>query len=422
MPPTITYLSNMSEKLKNVEYYVIDEISMVGAEMLFHLHLVLQKIHNNVLLLGGKHIICLGDFMQLNPVGTTCIFEKPNYNEKEKITNGYSVWLEISKNVIVLKEQIRAKGDQEFQKILKSARNHFVDKDEIMILKKRIVNVKKLDQFEKIDWVEAPIIVTRNEYREELNLLKLSYYCKEKCLTEILISAKDHFDGDHILNREIFEKIKRSRHKDYLNFPRVIHIALKCTVVLTKNINVEIGLTNGCVGVILDIWIKRETKLHCSNSAQNRRYLTEPPIIIFQPNKINEKLKKYKFKGLELYPEGCVPIVPINTYFNIRWNEKGISKLLKVTRLQLPLNLGYAFTDYKVQGKTLDQAIIDFSIPNSDEGTLDKNSPYMMLSRVKKLNSIVILRDFKDNLFNSKIQKNLKDEIERELKNDISNK
>ena len=59
-----------------------------------------------------------------------------------------------------------------------------------------------------------------------------------------------------------------------------------------------------------------------------------------------------------------------------------------VTRSQLPLLPEYAFTDYKSQGRTLDKAIVDLQTAKNLQ------SVYVMLSRVRSLSGLAILRPF----------------------------
>ena len=76
-------------------------------------------------------------------------------------------------------------------------------------------------------------------------------------------------------------------------------------------------------------------------------------------------------------------------------------------RWQLPLTPAFAFTDYKCQGQTLKKVIIDLAGDNS------KNSTYVMLSRVQKLEDLLILRPFKDSALNTQLSPALSAEFQR---------
>ena len=65
--------------LKNLKVLIIDEISMVKADMLYQLDLRLQEIkEKNGVPFGGVSIFCFGDIMQLQPVCGKYIFDRPS--------------------------------------------------------------------------------------------------------------------------------------------------------------------------------------------------------------------------------------------------------------------------------------------------------------------------------------------------------
>ena len=80
-----------------------------------------------------------------------------------------------------------------------------------------------------------------------------------------------------------------------------------------------------------------------------------------------------------------IPIFPSSTSFMYA-SECG--KTFKVTRCQVPLLPAYAYTDYKSQGRSLRYAVVDIA------GCRTLQSVYVMLSRVKTLEGLAILRPF----------------------------
>ena len=65
--------------LKNLKVIIIDEISMVKADMLYQLDLRLQEIKEKIgVPFGGVAIFCFGDLMQLQPVCGKYIFDRPS--------------------------------------------------------------------------------------------------------------------------------------------------------------------------------------------------------------------------------------------------------------------------------------------------------------------------------------------------------
>ena len=62
------FFSQTNTRLKKVETIIIDEISMVSAELLDFISNIFARIHNNALPFGGINVIVVGDLYQLLPV------------------------------------------------------------------------------------------------------------------------------------------------------------------------------------------------------------------------------------------------------------------------------------------------------------------------------------------------------------------
>ncbi|KAG2738883.1 hypothetical protein P692DRAFT_20757346 [Suillus brevipes Sb2] len=87
-----------------------------------------------------------------------------------------------------------------------------------------------------------------------------------------------------------------------------------------------------------------------------------------------------------------------------------------VTRNQLPLTPAYAFTDYRSQGQTISNAIIDIATPPS--GGLSPFNVYVALSRGHGRENIRLLRNFDEKLFTTHPSEYLRIEDQRIMKLD----
>jgi hypothetical protein len=103
-------------------------------------------------------------------------------------------------------------------------------------------------------------------------------------------------------------------------------------------------------------------------------------------------------------PPDTVPIVPTRTPF--RYQGQADGPFYGISRLQLPLLPAYSYTDYKSQGRSLDHAIVDLASANSLQGA------YVMLSRVRSLSGLAILRPFSW----KRIEQHLSEEMRTEMK------
>ena len=69
---------------------------------------------------------------------------------------------------------------------------------------------------------------------------------------------------------------------------------------------------------------------------------------------------------------------------------------MAVQRTQFPITGAYAFTDYRSQGQTISQAIIDIAPPS--RGSLNLFNLYVALSQCPEREHIQLLRGFKPDM------------------------
>src|SRR6267154_3638854 len=99
------------------------------------------------------------------------------------------------------------------------------------------------------------------------------------------------------------------------------------------------------------------------------------------------KLNRTKAKHLENLEPGVIPLVPMQRTFRVMTG--GREEV--VTRRQLPLTPAYTFTDYRSQGQTIENTIINIGTPPS--GELTPFSIYVALSRGHGRENIRLHRD-----------------------------
>ncbi len=85
---------------------------------------------------------------------------------------------------------------------------------------------------------------------------------------------------------------------------------------------------------------------------------------------------------------------------------------ISVTSRNCLANLAYALTDYKCQGKTYCNAIIDLRAPPGAQ--TDPHSPYVLLSRLKSMDGLLILRSFDLDVFNKPLSPQLLAQLAKE--------
>ena len=133
-------LNSLRCSLGKLKLLVIDEISMVGADMLHCIHRRLQEITGNYdFHFGGVSILAVGDLYQLPPVMQSFIFKDPS----DCYASLYgSLWKKNFK-LIEHTEPMRHKEDVDFSSTLLRVRKKEHTENDIMKLKTRLCSDSK---------------------------------------------------------------------------------------------------------------------------------------------------------------------------------------------------------------------------------------------------------------------------------------
>lgn len=120
----------LRDEWKNVELLLVDEISLVGAQLLCDLDLILRCVREVDDWFGGINIIFAGDFFQLPPVQATPLYKpissasnKGPRHAQVREHHGRIAWKQVD-TVIELTEQKRMEGDKEFAEAVLRLRLH----------------------------------------------------------------------------------------------------------------------------------------------------------------------------------------------------------------------------------------------------------------------------------------------------------
>lgn len=146
-----------------IKRLIIDEISMVRADVFHAMDLMLRYIRGNGLPFGGLQVIAVGDFYQLPPVLTGN--EKTVFNTKFHSTFSFETeaWREANFLTVDLDEVVRQE-DKEFVRILNSIRVGAPEaQDNIVELNHRGLNQSNIDE----NWIMlATTNADANTYNE----------------------------------------------------------------------------------------------------------------------------------------------------------------------------------------------------------------------------------------------------------------
>ncbi len=130
-------LNSLRTKLSKLTLLIIDEVSMVGANMLLEIHKRLQQIKAVLpdIAFGGVSILAVGDLYQLPPVGQSPIFSTVN-DSYAKLYRSGSLWVD-EFQMTELDEIMRQRDDTAFCELLCRVRTAECTSHDLSILKSR---------------------------------------------------------------------------------------------------------------------------------------------------------------------------------------------------------------------------------------------------------------------------------------------
>lgn len=375
---------------------------MIGCGLLYEISRALSVAKENAASFRGINVIFAGDFAQLPPVGYKRLYTNLIHRQKkgshltasEKDVIGKLLWLSI-RNVVVLKEVWRQKVQEGHDAVQVNAMNMFVDllvrlregrctDEDYQLLCTRLVgNVQPEWSSEK--WKRTPMIVSQNEAKDVLNNAATVAFAKRSGRELHWYYAIDRHDGKTLRDRDLLQHL-RSLNSSVTNYRQgKLPLVVGMPVMVTSNFDVEGGVVNGCAGTLVSIryWVDSEGERHALSCV----------------------IRSNTFRGDALPTLQEHDAVAIADDKPIRFVHPASGKKCTIKRFQLPVLPAFAMTAHKSQGLTLPSAMIDL------ESCRGLESPYVMISRVKSLDDLLIMRPFAKD----RICRRLSEDVRREL-------
>ena len=366
-------LNTLRTKLSHLMLLIVDEVSMVGANMLLEIHRRLQQIkgvsHDAVF--GNVSILAVGDLYQLPPVGQAPLFNTVSDCYAQLCGSG-SLWVD---HFLMheLTQVMRQRGDQAFSELLCRVRTNTCTADDIKILKSREIAADSANYP-----TQALHVYRLNADVDERNTNMLDSIAPQNA--QFAIKAIDSVAGQthHISLTSLSDKRSETG-----GLHGTLKLAVGARVMLTTNVDVSDGLVNGARGEVVHIVT--------NNSSEVTSILVK-----FDNNRVG-------LKSIQTSPHRArfANGVPLSKH-EVVFFAKG-KRGSEIKRLQFPLTLAWATTIHKVQGLTLDEIVVDMK-----GGRFSPGQAYVALSRVKTLAGLHILH------FNAKAIKKSTD-VENEM-------
>ena len=212
-------------RIRNTDILIIDEISMLSAELFEKINEILKVVRGNCKLFGGIQVILTGDFFQLLPV-----FKN---KEDTRLLIESDIFLSnfTEKNTIQLIKNYRQENDIQYAELLQRLRKGDHTFKDIELLKSRIT----------LDVPETVIrLVPLNALANRINEVELKKINNTNTKTFIPNFTKDQCK---YLRYELERQFK-SKNLD------ILKLKVGARVMLVKNLDVQKGLINGSLGTI----------------------------------------------------------------------------------------------------------------------------------------------------------------------------
>lgn len=318
---------------KRIETIVIDEISMVRADLIDAVDVFLRNARKNPLPFGGVQMIFIGDIYQLPPVLTES--DKAVFYEEYKYESPYFFDANVFKRNDYIMDFIELstiyrQSDAEFINLLNAVRNNRLLHNDILKLNARY----DPDFYPDKDSGYISLCTTN----KDANLIN------EKNI-EAIESAE--YTSECVIEGEIQSN----------QFPADEYLILKeGAQIIFLNNDAQRRWVNGSIGHIVLI------------------HTTEHFLLV----SVNEDIVKVEPHTWE-----------ISKYVI---EEGELKRKMLGSFTQFPLRLAWAITIHKSQGKTFDRVIIDFG-----RGTFAHGQAYVALSRCKSLDGISFRKKLKKN-------------------------
>ena len=317
--------------LKRTNILIIDEVSMVRPDMLDAIDMLSKQARDNPHEpFGGLQVILIGDLCQLPP-----IIKQNVYNIFEDIY-GY-------KNTYFFDSFAYKEGD--FTKIELSKVYRQEDPDLIT----NLINIRQnKDIYNTIQYFNTAKFTDINDTKFALTITPYN----------AIADSINHQKLSQIQNYEMTYECQTSGSFDNIKdtpSPALLKLRIGALVIFNKNNNQQ-NYINGTSGIVEDL---------------KEEYIK---VRIIKENRVIEVRREEWVNLTYDYDEETGKIT-----------EKETGRFI-----QFPLQLGYALTIHKAQGKTLDKVIIDMG-----NGAFAHGQTYVALSRTRKKSDMHITRPIK---------------------------
>lgn len=323
----------MRARYAKIETIIIDEVSMVRADILDAIDIFLRRVRDSEIPFAGIRMIFFGDLFQLPPVLT--LDEEKEFHRRYRSPYFFSAHVFIQTNLFVppftLKKcelnTIYRQKDPVFTNLLNAIRVNKIDEGQLSQLNQQVNRDIEDEEF-------LIHLVSTNSIAKRINLGKL----------EAITGPPIVFHAYHTGN------IENLKPNDY-----EVKLKKDAQIVFLNNDSLKRWM-NGTIGRIIHVGDKLD----------------------------EETQENYKYLEIELENGTSVEVLPFTWEISKYIFRSGKFERVQIgTFTQIPVKLAWAITIHKSQGKTFNKVKIDLG-----RGSFAHGQTYVALSRCKTLSNI----------------------------------
>lgn len=294
--------SKKIELIRNIELLIIDEVSMLRADLLDAINTKLQKIRRSSAPFGGVQVLFIGDLLQLPPVVKDYEWNilKQHYKghfffHAQVLAHHPPLYIELDK--------IYRQSDEKFVNVLNNLRNNKVTENDLKILNNNVD--PKFNSLEHDGYIT---LTTHNHKADKINQ-----------------RALDNLKGkSHYYDAEIGGEFPESIYP----LPEKLELKVGAQVMFIKNdFSPEKRYYNGKIGRVITLDVD------------------EVEVLFPEENKVIS-VEKYEWD---------------NVRFKLDEESGEVKEKAIGTFVQYPLKLAWAITVHKSQGLTFEKAVLDIN-------------------------------------------------------------
>jgi len=267
---------NLQNEIRQIKTLIIDEISMVSANLLTFISDLFAKLHQNHRPFGGINVLVVGDLFQLPPVQGSAVFNAP-------------VW-QLFYPLFLTKSR-RQLEDSNFVRLLEEVRFGRISNASWQLLEEK--HLQYASTINSTDLFNTTSIVGYKQSAERINI-SLCNLLETANENDILLNkAVDKVNGEN-WDTEYSQRM----FKKHTNLPVEVRLQPGARVMFLNNDMMNQGICNGTIGIVTNV-NHQDTNVHVTflNTGSLMHTIVLPKTSYFTINGMNASRRQFPLQN-----------------------------------------------------------------------------------------------------------------------------